>query len=503
MFAIDPRSLAAFRIGIAFLLLADLYGRAVDLSAFYTDDGVVPRVLRIDMLGYGDPLGFQHQWSLHMLSGELWSQALLIGVAAWFASWLLVGYRTQLAAVASWILISSIDNRNPLVLDGGDTILRAMLFWSLFLPLGICWSVDRQRAPLQPKLDGPISSVISAVLLLQLALMYFSSATFKLHPVWTREFSAVYYALNGDTFITELGLLLREHPVVMQWLTGATVALEFGGPVLAFCPWKNPWCRGVAILAFTLFHLGLALTMTLNLFPWVCIASWMLFIPTSFWDWLQRKEKLRRWGESLRKSMARVTDHLPAAFRDRFFRRPELPRCRSSWWRQAVVGLLFLYVVVWNIREARGPAWVDRIMPHRYNGLAIALGLAQNWSMFAPIPRIEDGWLIMRGTLRDGTEVNLWEPGRPLPWEKPRLVSSMFPSSRWRRYLENLPVDQYALHRQYLADWLQRRWDRNFSGGVEEKEVAKVEIIRQMETTPSPGQPIPQPEPVEICTRHY
>jgi len=35
------------------------------------------------------------------------------------------------------------------------------------------------------------------------------------------------------------------------------------------------------------------------------------------------------------------------------------------------------------------------------------------------VPHRDDGWPIYRGTLRDGTEVNLWEPGQPLPWDKP------------------------------------------------------------------------------------
>ena len=40
--AIDPRSLAAFRIGLACLVLADLVYRALDLEAHYSDAGVLP-----------------------------------------------------------------------------------------------------------------------------------------------------------------------------------------------------------------------------------------------------------------------------------------------------------------------------------------------------------------------------------------------------------------------------------------------------------------------------
>jgi len=479
MFTIDPRSLAAFRMGFAVILLWDLYGRAVDLAPFYTDDGLVPRIMQLDMLDHGDPRGLQHEWSLHMLNGELWSQAILLGVAATFAVWLLVGYRTQLAAFASWLLLLSLDNRNPMVLDAGDSILRAMLFWSLFLPLGMRWSVDRRLTMPGAAEPPPLCSMFTAALMLQLAMMYLASVGFKWHSVWIREFSAVYYVLNGDT-LPRVGALAARIPVRHALAHGGHGRVRDGRADPGLFALEECVCRCLVIGAFTLFHLGLAITLTLCLFPWICIASWLLFTPAPVWDWLERQGFVRRaiggsWSVAQNQA-AQIRAWIPAPWRVEWFTRPEQPQVRSAWWRQALVALLFLYIVVWNVREVMGPAWIDRIMPYRYNGPALALGLAQGWTMYAPIPRTLDGWLVMKGTLRDGTEVNLWAPGQPLPWAKPALVSAMFPTSRWRRYLDSVAVDNYAYHRQFLADWLQRRWDREQSGGVEAKQVAKVEL---------------------------
>ena len=503
MFAIDPRSLAAFRIGVAVLLLCDLFARAADVAVFYTDSGVLPRTVRLEMLGSGDQFGFEHQWSIYMLNGQAWSQRLLMLIAAASAGCLLVGYRTQLAAIASWILLVSLNDRNPLVMDAGDLLLRALLFWSLFLPLGAAWSVDRCIPRPFSTSYRPICSVLSAALLLQLALMYWASAAFKWHPVWIRDFSGVYYALHADTLATRLGHVLREYPTIMRFLTIATVGLEVSGPLLAFCPWRNAWCRGAAVTAFVLFHIGLSLTMHLALFPWICIVAWLLFVPTAFWESLQSRPSIRRVGESLQHNSVALFDRLPRAWRISVMRRAERPRERASLGKQILVAALFLYVVTWNIREVLGPAWVDRIMPHRYNGLAFALGLAQNWSMFAPMPRVDDGWLVIKGTLRDGSEVNLWDPGQPLPWNKPRFVSQMFPSSRWRSYCAIVTSQEFAFHLQHFANWLQARWDREHSAGKLEKKVVKVEIIRMLEPTPPPGEPFAKPEPVEVCVRHY
>ena len=45
LFGIDYRALKAFRAGLAVLVLGDLCARSVDMEAFYTDAGVLPRSL--------------------------------------------------------------------------------------------------------------------------------------------------------------------------------------------------------------------------------------------------------------------------------------------------------------------------------------------------------------------------------------------------------------------------------------------------------------------------
>ena len=52
-FGIDTRSLAAFRISLGLLILADLALRSRNLRAFYTDFGVLPRSAFISQ---ADPL---------------------------------------------------------------------------------------------------------------------------------------------------------------------------------------------------------------------------------------------------------------------------------------------------------------------------------------------------------------------------------------------------------------------------------------------------------------
>jgi hypothetical protein len=76
VFAADLRSLAAFRVALALVVLLDLASRASDLSAHYTDTGVLPRAV---LLGHDDLLS-PWTFSVNLISGGTFVQELLFGV---------------------------------------------------------------------------------------------------------------------------------------------------------------------------------------------------------------------------------------------------------------------------------------------------------------------------------------------------------------------------------------------------------------------------------------
>src|SRR3712207_3360366 len=139
VFGADLRSLAVFRIVLALLVLADLANRATDLRQHYTDAGVLPRTALVQE-GL-TPWAF----SLNLMNGRLFFQVLLLVAAALAALGLLIGYRTRLCTIVLWVLLLSIQWRNPLVGGSDGPLLRLLLFWGMFLPLGAYWSVDRTK----------------------------------------------------------------------------------------------------------------------------------------------------------------------------------------------------------------------------------------------------------------------------------------------------------------------------------------------------------------------
>ena len=226
LFAIDLRSLALFRIGLACLLLANLAYCAVDLEAWFTDFGVLPR---IELQRLTEPGALQ--LSLHTWSGGAALQVALFLLSAATAVALGLGFHTRSATLASWLLLVSLQNRNPLILTGGDELLRLMLLWSSFLPLGAVASLDARRTP-APLSQWSVVSVAGAALLLQIALLYPISALFKLRePAW-QSLEALRLALSVDGAATSLVQPLRAAPSLgaplsrtEPWLAASAAAL--------------------------------------------------------------------------------------------------------------------------------------------------------------------------------------------------------------------------------------------------------------------------------------
>jgi predicted DCC family thiol-disulfide oxidoreductase YuxK len=278
-YSLDVRSLALLRIGLALTILTDLWTRAGDLVAHYSDLGVLPRaVLNDGLLKPG-------HWSLHALSGQPVVQGLLFWAAAIAALAMLFGYHSRLATIASWILLISLHNRNPLLIFAADDVLRAVMFWAMFLPLGAAYSVDRAMNTSPRPIPLRILSGATLALMAQQCFIYMFSAVFKTtNEAWWPDGTAVYYTLSYDQYVTPLGHFLLNLGPLLTVFTLVTLAVEWVGPLLLWSPVRNDACRLAAVIIFIGLHLGFGLTLNLGIFPFLSIITWLAFIPTSAWE---------------------------------------------------------------------------------------------------------------------------------------------------------------------------------------------------------------------------
>jgi hypothetical protein len=279
IFGIDLRTLALYRVCLALIIITDLVARARDLTAHYSDAGVLPRAALLGDIGQWAP-------SLHLISGSPKIQALLFVFAGVVALALLVGYRTRAATLLSWLLLLSLQARNPAIMQGGDMLLYLLLFWGIFLPLDARFSVDAalnedvQRAP------NAFFSMATVALLVQAMCVYTFGALLKTSPVWIPDGTAVYYALNLDYMVTPIGAWFRQFPSVLEYLTYFVWSLELLSPLLMFSPIAHVRVRLCGMALLLMLHTGFLLCLYIGIFPFASMTSILAFTPGRVWDWI-------------------------------------------------------------------------------------------------------------------------------------------------------------------------------------------------------------------------
>lgn len=287
MWGLDERSMAAFRVALAVLLLNDLYVRSASLDAFYTDGGLVPASYATAQLS---PWGF----SLHLAAASAPLQACIFLLAAWFGLQLLVGHRTRRAQFACWFLNVSLQARNRLVLNGGDNLLAGILFFSLGLPLGACFSLDAVRAPPAPdKRRTPLLNASALAMHAQMAVMYAFAVVLKTGTSW-RDGSALYYALSLGGFATPLAAwLLLLPPPLLRTAAHAALVTEAALVVLPLLPFFPGPARLLYCSLVVAMHVSFGSCLEIGVFMWAPCCVALLFLPPLFWDALVPRMQLQ------------------------------------------------------------------------------------------------------------------------------------------------------------------------------------------------------------------
>lgn len=436
LFGIDLRSLAAFRVGLGALLLSDWVYRGLDLGAHYTDAGVLPRSLYRELFSAA-----QGAWSLHLLGGSAAFQAGLFALAALAGSALLLGYRPRTAALLSWILLVSIQNRQPLIVHGGDMVFRLLLFWSIFLPLP-------GGKPPHTAADASVSprialSPASAALLLQVALIYVFVVIFKLQdPAWVR-LNAVGDSLRVEGVATALGGALLAWPALLRGLTALTLAIESVAPLLIFLPWKTGPLRTALVFGMGAFHtLGIGATMNLGLFEYVMLVAWLPFLPSWFWDRVVARGKPPPLSVTRARATGRVLD--------------------------ACVLVAFALVLIDGATSLdrpryRGSFWAYLRAPTQ------ALALSQNWRLWST--PLHNRYYVFDACLEDGSRVDL-HTRRALDWDHPRRRSR---NNHWWKYQLHALGDPRGVRLlPTYGSYLIREWERDHP----QPAVASLRLVR-------------------------
>jgi len=375
-----------FRVGIGILTVIQLLSRFQKVPGFYTDHGVLPRWIVFKELNI-----LNWKWSLFYLHGseELASALFILGF--FLALLYIFGIKTFWSGIFLWIIVVSVNNRNMLVTNGGDRMLQILLFWSLFLPAGKSFAFFRN-----PKNPTEQVSIPAAAFMIQIALIYFFSGLLKIHDIWYKEGTALYYVLNYNYITKPIASTFLQYPKLLKIVTYLVFYLELIGPLLLFMPWHQKFFRWMVCILFILFHLATLIFFELGIFPYIGIVAWIALLPSDVWNnFFYRADKIQ---------------HIPIKS-----------------FKSIVTGFLIVYVILFNVRSLNYKL-LTKFFPTQLNVVAQIFQIQQRWGMFAPYPTKEDGTFSIEAKSKNGSPVNLTEN---------------YDTKIWRKYLLSL----YYYHR--------------------------------------------------------
>ena len=459
VFGFDLRSLALMRIGLGGVLVADLAQRWCSLRAHYTDQGVLPRGLMESIPG--------SSVGLYGLVGGVGPVVALGTVAIVAAIAMTVGFHTRVASIVSWVLLVSLQNRNPFVYHSGDDLLRLVLFWGVFLPLGARWSVDARRHPSLAACANQFVSVATVGLFLQLLYLFLFLFDHKLMGTAWRNGTAVYDAISVEQYRSAFGGVLLTFPAILPFLTYAVLIQQGITVALMSAPILLGPLRVLAVLGVITTQVGFGLCFNLGTFPWITTFAMLAVLPSSFWE-----------------RIAPAPPKHPDRFEQNQEPLPEPPRflnrvARFGKWAVAAVAVLSIAsITLWNLSQAGakfGAAGSEVAFEETLLGrFALLMRLDQRWSMFSPNPQTEDGWFVIDGTLADGARIDLFPElvtgsvdsasaeravARGIRWEKPDLISSQFGNQRWLLYFLQLVAVPSDAQLRGFRDYVCRFWN--------------------------------------------
>lgn len=462
-FGLDMRALSLMRIGIALILLLDLCIRASSLSAHYTGAGVVP-FKAVETVYW-----FKGYFSLYSFCDEYWYVLILFIVTGVIYLFVLCGYKTWFFTFLAWVMLTSLQNRNTLVLQGGDDELRLLVFWGMFLPWGNFYSFDAKKYAFATKHEKYFS-VASLGYMLCVFSVYFFSGVLKASSEWSiSDGTALYYTFNLDQMAWPIGKMLLSYPALLKFLSVTVKWVEVLSPFLLFIPFRNSLFRMIFVLLIVSFHVAISLTLYVGLFYLISIVCLIGLLSPKVLDKFEAKFRLNKSNSPKSQAI------------------PLFQNLRENYYYKVVLNCtLFFFAalsMIWNFSTVRNSGL--GVSP-KFFSVGYAARLNQNWGMFAPTVLKDDGWYIIEGVTTNKTRIDINRDGRPVDYTKPKDLIAFIKDDRWRKFLENYIFAKNDFMRPYYCNYLLKDWNlRNQANKID-----SIRVIYMKEVTPPPGKSI-------------
>ncbi len=267
----NPLTCVLVRVTYAALLIVYVGVWMLDGTKWFSDAGVL-QAATAQVLS-PTPAESIFQW----IPSTPWVVNTCLGILMLQSVCLLLGIYSRFQAACIFVWLVSFQYRNPLILDGEDTVFRLFAFCLIFMSTDYAWSLSRRwwRPPLS-LVDAVSQSWGLRLMQIHVVLIYASAAWNKLlGPTW-QDGSAMFYVYQMEDLFGRgpLPISVLESEFMVRTVTWAVLVVESILPI-ALCVRRT---RFVAVGVGIMLHLSMEYAMNLFLFQWIMIVGLLSFV---------------------------------------------------------------------------------------------------------------------------------------------------------------------------------------------------------------------------------
>lgn len=134
---------------------------------------------------------------------------------------------------------------------------------------------------------------------------------------------------------------------------------------------------------------------------------------------------------------------------------PSLWGAWGTYSRETIVFLLMLAVGSQVLIENRGvPQWLKFPQPPLFTALVQYPRFLQGWRMFAPMPPMDDGRVVVDAVTVDGRHIDPLAGGDPVDFSMPPVGEGMLMTQFWFEFHDRIRRNSNARYQEYFRRWI-------------------------------------------------
>lgn len=281
-----PYGMSLMRIVLPLVLLIDTCFRHPWAREFYSTDGA-PSPLDVN---------FQRAGMVFIPGGSLAVALHAILIVSLVASSL--GWYTRISLALATFLYTWFGLLDALGTLTKYTVIASHLLLLLTLSnCGALWSLDALRKRTVSADSDALPLAVfpiwpARLVQVLVAVVYIGAAITKMHtPAFFNGDQLMYWTMTYVNNIHPLGDWLSQHPLILSVFGYVTIVWEIAFIFMVFHPGRSKtiWFKWIAIGVGAYFHFMTMFTLGLYIFPLVMFASYLAFVESAEWKWLNSR----------------------------------------------------------------------------------------------------------------------------------------------------------------------------------------------------------------------